>query len=545
MHLTVLSFLFFYITLSSGQQSSSGGPSANFGGETGRTALLWSSIGLAVVTSLLQGLVTTIVAIAEDQNMWTFRFRIARFEHWWWTIISTLLAVSFSLIVLSFLAGNNNDSLGVLVLSTATTIAIVRYALPAWRNRRYIENRWLAWTGNSRTAIRAIYKDMCGDADSWRRMANAPTPNKIQCPPSDAWGFAVNPPNGLWQNPIPLLDKFGENKGPWSYRPVDWPMGPCIYDDGLEAETNDVSLLWGESEGFRRRVSRAINSMPVGLLISRPFTVDGYNGEGLCLAFGILGRNKGLHPAQYVFDLEDELKRRRGITRNRQNTPITAELENSSSWSPRPNKVMRSYYAKAIDEQFGTLPKDFRNVATEIALIFLDILEKPLRNWLMLNLDQQSMDVNHKMSSRPILGELSPKATPQQLHTLYRASYTSMVLSLNYIAPGGTTSNTRTTTGTPVRPDLVCFALLWLAEHAVRVDPSTGSYVEGAGVKAPEWWGQNWVQERLRSEYAGLKEGWREPAAWLLGLKGFPAELDVGRWPEWPEIRYSPGQSAS
>ena len=44
----------------------------------------------------------------------------------------------------------------------------------------------------------------------------------------------------------------------------------------------------------------------------------------------------------------------------------------------------------------------------------------------------------------------------------------------------------------------------------------------------------------MGTEFAGLKEGWREPAAWLLGLKRFLAELDAGRWPDWPEIKYTP-----
>lgn len=485
---TLLFFVFIgNVTIVSCQQSPDA-PAAHFTDSTGRTALLWSSIGLAILTALLQGLITTIVAVAEDQSMWTYRFRIARFEHWWWTLISVLLTVSFSLIVLSFLAGNNNDSLGVLALSTATTIAIVRFALPAWRNRRFIENRWLAWTGNSRTAIRGIYKGMCGDEKWWQRMAEAKSMNKINSTPSDAWGFAIRPPSGIAQDPTALLDKFGEDKGTWAYNPQLWPLGPCVYDDGLESETNDVSLLWGENVGFRRRVSRAVNSMPTGLLASRPFTVDGYNGEGLCLAFGILGRSKGLRPAQHVFDLSDALKLRRGITRTRPETRISSELENSSSWSPRPNKVMRSYYAKAIDEQYGTLPADFRHVATEIALIFLDIGEKPLRTWLRHNLDQQSMDVNKHMSGRPIPHVPRPKATREQLHTLYRASYTSMVISLNYFAPGGTSSSTRTNMGLPVRPDLICFALLWLADHAVRLHATTGRYEEGLGVNAPSWW---------------------------------------------------------
>ena len=52
--------------------------------------------------------------------------------------------------VFSFLSGNSSDSLGVLTLSTATAIAIVRYAIPAWRSRIYTEFRWLSWTGPSR-----------------------------------------------------------------------------------------------------------------------------------------------------------------------------------------------------------------------------------------------------------------------------------------------------------------------------------------------------------------------------------------------------------
>jgi hypothetical protein len=545
MSLIVAITIFCFSSLAFCQQTSGNGPVANFTDANGRTALLWTSIAIAVLTSLLQGLIVTIVNVAEDQSMWTFRFRIARLEHWWWLVISTLLFVSFSLIVLSFLAGNNNDSVSVLALSTATTIAIVRYAMPAWRNRRFIENRWLAWTGNSRTAIRAQYKEACGDENWWFKMANAKAVNKIQKTASDDWGFAIWPwlPTGLWQDPTALLDQFGEDLGDWTYSTV-WPLGPCIYDDGLEAETGDVSLLWGENVGFRRRVSRAINSMPAGLLKSHPFTVDGYNGEGLCLAFGILGRNKGLRPAQLVFDFQDKLKQQRGIIRNKPNHRITTELENSSAWSPRPNKVMRSYYTKAVDEQFGTLPLDFRGVAAEIALIFLDIRERPLRTWLLHKLDQQSINVNRYMSGRPLSPKARPKATPTQLHTLYRASYTSMVISLNYFAPGGTTKTTRTNTGIPVRPDLLCFALLWLADHAVEVDPATGRYRRGQGVPAPDWWGEDWVRDRLAAEYGSLKEGFREPTAWLLGLKGFPPELDLVRHPDWPTIVYDPVYTA-
>ncbi len=38
------------------------------------------------------------------------------------------------------------------------------------------------------------------------------------------------------------------------------PLKPCVYDDGYDS--GQVSLLWGENEGFQRRLSRAINCVP-------------------------------------------------------------------------------------------------------------------------------------------------------------------------------------------------------------------------------------------------------------------------------------------
>lgn len=49
------------------------GPQLNIANATGRVALLWTSIAVAIVTSLLQGMITTIVQISEDQGLWTFR----------------------------------------------------------------------------------------------------------------------------------------------------------------------------------------------------------------------------------------------------------------------------------------------------------------------------------------------------------------------------------------------------------------------------------------------------------------------------------------
>ena len=65
-----------------------------------------------------------------------------------------------------------------------------------------------------------------------------------------------------------------------------WPFG--VYNDGYDG-SGSVSILWGGRGGFCHHVSREINSMPHSLLQSEPFTHNGYNGEGLCIAMGILG----------------------------------------------------------------------------------------------------------------------------------------------------------------------------------------------------------------------------------------------------------------
>ncbi|KAF8233844.1 hypothetical protein L208DRAFT_1395035 [Tricholoma matsutake] len=502
----------------------------------GSIGLLWSSIGIAVLTSFLQGLAVTVVSIAEDQEMWTFRFRIARYEYLWWTVISSMLSVSFILIVVSFLSGNSSDSLGVLVLSTTTSIAIVRYTIPAWRNKPYVKTRWLSWTGVSRTAIKVAFGTVVGDADWWRQLAaRAPPASRRIVLPSDEWGWAINPPPGVSADPTALLTQslLDDNK-----EASELPLASCIYDDGYHHAGGAVSLLWGPDIGFRPRLSRAINSVPRSLTDSRPITNGGYKGEGLCLAMGILGRNKGLRPFLLVFDHKDTRKKQRGIV-FKSDMSITAHLENTSIWYPRPSKVLRSYYEKEIVEQFGGLGDDYVGAATELAVLLLDCSPSAVVKWLSLGLDQQSLEVNMRMSGRHSR-QHDTVATPAQLQTLYRASYTSMILSLNYFTSDPPDGNF-------VRPDLICFALLWLAEGAVEeseVSTDSGGkkkvYSTGKGAEQPEWWKQPWVGERLKLERQSLDSAnteWRNAAACLLGLTSWPEHLDF--LTDWESVIYT------
>lgn len=483
------------------------GPELPFINSTGQIALLWTSIGLAVVTSFWQGLITTIVAIAEDQGMWTFRFRIALYEHSWWTTVSTMLFASFVLLVFSFLAGNSSNSLGVLTLSTATAIAIVRYTVPAWRNRAYIRLRWLAWTGPSRTGLVAAHKKYCGSKADWKRIQDAPRAQPITPTLSDDWGWAIIPPTGIWQDPTDLLKDVDESALSCAGKvTVDGQLGR-VYNDGY----NDgrVSLLWGEKEGFRRRLSRAINSVPSSLRKSIPSTFDGFGGTGLCLAMGILGRNKGLHPSKLVYGTFEPTQDLQGGTIRKINFKVVAELEKTSAWYPRPNKVMRSFYQKAMEEQYSGLGPEFVAVAVELALILLDCPSSATMRWLQQSLEQQSIEVNHALSN-PAAGSI--RASDAELQTLYRASYTSMILSINYF------NQSRPDTGADARrPDLSCFALLWLAE----------------GGSEPQWWKEPWVKERLTREANSLQGAWQKAASWLLGLVDVPPMLDLTRWPIW------------
>src|SRR5579862_226851 len=69
----------------------------------------WGSIGLAVLTAFLQGLVTALASMTESSDYWTFRFRIALIEHWWWTFVSILLVASLVMNALAFASGNGGE----------------------------------------------------------------------------------------------------------------------------------------------------------------------------------------------------------------------------------------------------------------------------------------------------------------------------------------------------------------------------------------------------------------------------------------------------
>lgn len=114
--------------------------------------------------------------------------------------------------------------------------------------------------------------------------------------------------------------------------------------------------------------------MPSGLLQSRPFTIDGYAGDGLCLAMGILGRNKGLNPGNLLLNTSKK---------------VATGMENFGTWVPRPNKVLRRYYSKTLKEQYGRLGAAFVGAATELALLVMDVLPAATSACLRAGIEQR------------------------------------------------------------------------------------------------------------------------------------------------------------
>ena len=451
-----------------------------------QNGFLWSSIGLAVLTALLQGLVTALAFMTESSNYWTFRFRIARIEHWWWTMVSILLLISLILIVLSFLAGNNNESISILALSTATFLTIVQYMIPAWRSRHFLENRWLAWTGSSRTSIQASKVVFCGDTAQWDMLVKKVSLSGIRITPSDWYGWRLWPSKGIAQDPTDIL----RNVDPRNMKALGAPgnnLEKCIYSTG-DGNAYSVSLLWGAHSGFRRRVSRATSSMPSNLLQSRPFTVDGYVGNGLCLAMGILGRNKGLQPKNLVFNMS---------------RAVSTSMEDSGTWAPRPNKVLRSYYMATLKAQYSGLGQAYVDAATELALLLMDIPAHATAAWLRAGIEQQSL-----LSNAEIAG-CGGHQIVEALQANYESSYVSMIMSLNYM--DRKLDSRFVHQGVASRPDLMC----------------TGLLLKARGAKEPKWWNQANFMDARKRECEGLDgHTWKEPMALLLGLTHWPANFE-------------------
>lgn len=133
---------------------------------------------------------------------------------------------------------------------------------------------------------------------------------------SDEWGWTILPPAGIAPDTTEILSQVTRAEASGnptsqprlSIAPNQLAVGLTVYNAGFPATSANVSFQWGSSQGlqgFRRRVSLAVTSMPVNLLLSSLETTHCRRVPGgICLAMGVLGRKKGLNPTSLVFDAE-------------------------------------------------------------------------------------------------------------------------------------------------------------------------------------------------------------------------------------------------
>lgn len=367
------------------------------------------------------------IGYTEQQQWWTLSLSISR-------LINGRLLFALGLATTAYLAFDvvrvSDSAFPVTKLTLASVIigllfSIVRYVLPLAQNSDYIELRWKAWTGPSRTGIAPSLTRYLGSMRDWQSLAS-------ECQEMEF--YPVETPlnwirfliRGIPYDPTELLNARlrmdDESETVWLPRS---PSKAGVYAPADVGRS--VSLLWGENLGFIRRCSRGIIAVPRTLLTYRPTLKNGVDGRPLCLAHGILARNKGLEPHRLVCNLQTPSRLR--------------DFEETSSLWPRPAKTLRSLYHAEMSKAFCVLGETFVIAATELALLLADSKAAIIADWLDAHLEQQDLSLNNGAA---MLG-----ASADDLELLYRGQYVAMLVSLS-----------EHRLGVRIRPELTVFRAL-------------------------------------------------------------------------------------
>ena len=313
-------------------------------------------------------------------------------------------------------------------------------------SREYRKLRWLAWSGPSRTGIPSALVCYIGDKEDWETLESSLATR--QAHPVEAYVKYVSPFNaGVASDPTDLLKaRAAENDNSWVSK-----SGEKRFVYRPSQPDQPVSLLWGECSGFRARCSRGIIAVPRGLLKVWPRLGQGVDSRPICLAHGILARNKGLEPASLVCNLEKKLSFR-------------IFEENSAFW-PRPSKTLRGLYREEFGRAFSLLGNPFVTAATELALLLADVPAPLIEDWLRGRMDHQDLELNQKAADSG--------ASIQDLARLYRGHYAAMLVSLSLHRHG-----------LRLRPELLVYDALCASE----------------GVEKPVWAREPWAIQSKEEE---------------------------------------------
>lgn len=337
-------------------------------------------------------------------------------------------------------------------LLTGFLFAFFRLLMPLGETRDYFDLRWKAWTSPSRSGIPPYLTRYIGDEQDWISMLAAC--RDVQVYPVERFQNLVAPfTQGIIQDPTSILNARlaldEEADAVWVPRSENKVGVYAPYESD-----QPISFLWGAQLGFRPRCSRGIVSVPRNLLNFNPQLKNGVDGRPLCLAHGILARNKGLEPQRLVCNL-------------RTKQSFRAFEENSVFW-PRPAKTLRSFYHAELARSYSGLGEDYVTAATELALLLADAGHAAIHDWLDGHMEHQDIELNNEIAG---LG-----ASLEDLSRLYRGHYATMLVSLSVHK-----------SGIHVRPELAVFRALCKLE---------------TGEVFPQWLSSDSLRARQREEDA-------------------------------------------
>ena len=387
-------------------------------------------LNAVVLSSITVVLARKVLHILEKRNYWTLCLRLSlTYEYFllpfYFLLLCSVLEACWSLptatgrhrdlsmhVLCSVLpicwdfpqAILRHQTLWKVVAFILTCCVLGSYSWDLIQSQEYRKLRWQAWSGPSRTDIPAAFTRYIGNQEDWEALESTLATQRSH--PVESYVNYVSPFEiGIVSDPTDLLKaRAAENDNPWIPK-----SGKKQFVYRPSQSDQSVSLLWGEFSGFRARCSRGIIAVPRGLLKVWPRLGQGVDSGPICLAHGILARNKGLDPASLVCNLEKKLSFR-------------IFEENSAFW-PRPSKTLRGLYREEFAKTFSLLGDSYVSAATELALLLADVEAPLIEDWLRRRMEHQDLKLNQKAADSG--------ASVQDLARLYRGHYAAMLVSLS------------------------------------------------------------------------------------------------------------------
>jgi hypothetical protein len=282
------------------------------------------SIDTAVALILSVWSFSKVTEYFENHHFWTLRLRLSTIEHW--LILPSIFIAWIALaqtFIFHFPPSFNTFRFSIsLIYAAGGFVVFLGYVLPVYHSRRYVQLRWKAWGGPSRTGIKAELVPYIGDQRDWQTLEALAEANVTMNPIERFSRISFSPRRLIASDVTSLLiaRATADQKDDTLWVPQS-STRQGVFQPILPGEP--ASLLWGEHNGFQRRCSRAIISVPRALLSPWPKLAEGVDARGFCLASGILARNKGLHPTSFICGL--------AISNSSNRTPSSGHIQ------PRPS----------------------------------------------------------------------------------------------------------------------------------------------------------------------------------------------------------------